>query len=204
VKLHYELFRKNNTSLSSCIGEYKVVPKELCDELIEWFEQSKTVRVDDHRKQSNELQIIGDPRPEAVEYKHTLFDYLYPLGEKYEMDMYSLCHSDYIPEDIPMTRAFNTGFRSLQIQKYTPEDKGYPAVHIESGPEHIKKYLAVIVYLNTIDSDYAGETVFPMCGKAIEPEAGLAVVFPTGIPFYHCGRPSKKDKYIITSWFEFM
>ena len=89
-----------------------------------------------------------------------------------------------------------------RTKKYTPEDRGYSAVHIESGPEHIKKYLAVILYLNTINDD--GETVFPMCGKAIEPEAGMVAIFPTGIPFYHCGNPSKIDKYIITSWFEFM
>jgi len=205
MRLHFELFKRNNTSLSECIGLYEdVIPTSLCKELIEWFENSITIRVDDHRKQSTELQIIGDPRPEAVEYKHILFDALYPLGEKFEMDMYSLCNEDYIPKDIPMTRAYNTGFRSLQIQKYTPEDKGYPAVHIEAGPDHIKKYLAVILYLNTVDVSDHGETVFPMCGRAVEPEAGRVVVFPTGIPFYHCGRPSKTNKYIITSWFEFM
>ena len=203
MKLSAEMFRSNNEHLSSCVRSYDVVPKDFCIELIEWFEESKTVRVNDHRKQSTELQIIGDPRPKAEEYKHRLFDYLYPLGEEFEMDIYSKCREDYIPTDVPMTKGFNTGFRSLQIQKYTPEDKGYPAVHIESGPEHIKKYLAVILYLNTIDSDYGGETVFPMCGQAIEPEAGEVAIFPTGIPFYHCGNPSKIDKYIITSWFEF-
>ena len=204
MKLSAEIFRTHNVNLSSCVRLYDVVPKDFCEELIEWFEQSITFRIDDHRKQSTELQIIGDPRPEAVEYKHRLFDYLYPLGEQYETDIYSKCHNDFIPTDVPMTKAFNTGFRSLQIQKYTPEDKGYPAVHIEAGPEHLKKYLAVILYLNDIDSDDGGETVFPMCGRAVEPEAGTAVIFPTGIPFYHCGRPSKIDKYIVTSWFEFM
>ena len=57
-------------------------------------------------------------------------------------------------------------------------------------------------YLNTVVD--GGETVFPMAGTAIEPEIGAVVVFPTGIPFYHCGNPAKSDKYIITSWFEFI
>ncbi len=117
--------------------------------------------------------------------------------------MYKLCHEDYIPTDIPMTKAFNTGFRSLQIQKYTPEDKGYPAVHIEAGPDHIKRYLAAILYLNDV-FDNGGETVFPMGGRVVEPECGTVVVFPSGIPFYHCGNPTKIDKYILTTWFEFM
>ena len=203
MKLHYELIKTNNSYLSETIKLYKdIIPTVFCYELIDWFEKSKTFRIDDHRKQSTELQIIGDPRPEAEQYRKLLFDYLYPLGERYEKDMYKLCHKDYTPKDTPLTKAFNTGFRSLQIQKYSPDDKGYPAVHIESGPEHVKKYLAVILYLNNVEE--GGETVFPMAGTAIEPEIGAVVLFPTGIPFYHCGNPSKSDKYIITSWFEFM
>ena len=87
MKLSAEIFRTHNVNLSSCVRLYDVVPKDFCEELIEWFEQSITFRIDDHRKQSTELQIIGDPRPEAVEYKHRLFDYLYPLGEQYETDI---------------------------------------------------------------------------------------------------------------------
>ena len=203
MKLHYELTRSNNSYISSCIGLYRdIIPEILCKELIDWFEESITVRIDDHRKQSTELQIIGDPRPEAEQYRSLLFNYIYPLGERYEKDMYELCHKDYKPQDIPLSKAFKTGFRSLQIQKYSSNDKGYPAVHIESGPKHIHKYLAVILYLNTVVE--GGETVFPMGGTAIEPEAGVVAVFPTGIPFYHCGKRSKSDKYILTSWFEFM
>jgi len=203
VKLHYELTRSNNSLLSDTVKLYRdIVPDVLCTELIDWFEESKTFRIDDHRKQSTELQIIDDPRPEAEQYRKLLFDYLYPLGERYEKDMYKLCHKDYKPQDKPLSKAFKTGFRSLQIQKYSSNDKGYPAVHIESGPTHINKYLALILYLNTVVD--GGETVFPMAGTAIEPEIGAVVLFPTGIPFYHCGNPSKSDKYIITSWFEFM
>jgi uncharacterized protein YjlB len=56
--------------------------------------------------------------------------------------------------------------------------------------------------LNDVETD--GETVFPMGGKAIEPEEGKVVIWPTGIPFYHCGNKSATDKYILTSWFEFL
>ena len=188
MKLHYELTRTNNSYLSQTIKLYKnIIPSILCRELIEFFENSITFRIDDHRKQSNELQLMGDPRPEAEQYRNLLFDYLYPLGERYEKDMYKLCHEDFKPHDMPLSKAFKTGFKSLQIQKYSGGDSGYPAL---------------ILYLNTIID--CGETVFPMGGTALEPERGAVTVFPTGIPYYHCGNPSKSDKYILTTWFEFI
>lgn len=202
MKLHYELKRYNDTHLSDCIISYPdIVPKVLCEELIEFFENSITFRVDDHRKQAQEMQLMGDPRPQAVAYKQLLHNLIYPLGEKYERELHNICHVNYRPTDEPLTKIFPTGFRSLQIQKYTPEDKGYPAVHIEAGPNHVQKYLAVIVFLNDVEK--GGQTVFPMGGMAITPETGKVVIWPTGLPFYHCGNKSKSDKYILTSWFEF-
>jgi hypothetical protein len=170
--------------------------------LIEFFEESITFRIDDHRKQSQEMQLMGDPRPQAVAYKQILHDLIYPLGEKYERELHTLCHTDYMPADEPMTKMFQTGFRSLQIQKYTSEDKGYPAVHIESGPNHTQIYLAVIVFLNDVEK--GGQTVFSMGGTAIQPETGKVAIWPPCLPFYHCGRKSESDKYILTSWFEFL
>ena len=203
MKLHYELKQDNDTYLSEAIKQYNdIVPKVLCRELIEFFEKSITFKIDDHRKQSREMQHVGDPGPEASRYRGMLTRFIYPLGEKYERELHSHCRADYAPADEPLTKMFPTCFRSLQIQKYTPQDKGYPAVHIESGPDHTKKYLAVIVNLNDVEE--GGETVFPMCGTAIQPKTGQISIWPAGLPFYHCGNKSKTDKYILTSWFEFL
>ena len=203
MKLHYQLKRDNDTYLSEVIRQYdNIVPKVLCKELIEFFEKSITFKVDDHRKQATEMQLMGDPRPQAVAYKQILHDLIYPLGEKYERELHATCRADYMPADEPLTKMFPTGFRSLQIQKYTPEDKGYPAVHVEMGPDHVNKYLAVIVFLNDVEK--GGQTVFPMGGTAIRPETGKVAIWPTGLPFYHCGNKSESDKYILTSWFEFL
>ena len=203
MNLHYYLQRNNNHTLSTVIKQYNdIVPKLLCEELIEFFEESITFRIDDHRKQSTEMQLMGDPRPRARAYKQLLHNLIYPLGERYERELHATCHTDYIPTDEPLTMLYHTGFRSLQIQKYTPEDKGYPAVHIEAGPDHVNKYLAVIVNLNDVEE--GGETVFPMCGTAIQPKTGQISIWPAGLPFYHCGNKSGSDKYILTSWFEFL
>ena len=202
MDLHYELQKSNSSHLGDCIVQYKnQFAGDWCEDLIDYFNHSLYYRTDDHRKQANQMQLIGDPRPDAVDYKNHLFETLYPLGSKFETHLHSLCHKDYMPFDRPLTDMYSTGFRSLQIQKYTPEDKGYPAVHIESGKDHYKKYLAVIVYLNDVEG---GQTIFPMGGTAITPQTGSVAIWPAGLPFFHCGLQSKTTKYIITSWFEFM
>ena len=202
MNIHSELQRSNSSHLSDCIQIYpKTLAEDWCEDLISYFETSIRFKTNDHRKEAEEMQLIGDPRPDALDYKHELFEKIYPLGSKFEEHLHSLCHDDFKPFDKPLTSINNTGFRSLQIQKYIPEDKGYSAVHVESGGEHYKKYLAVILYLNNVEG---GETVFPMAGTAITPEVGTVAIWPAGLPFYHCGLKSKTTKYIVTTWFEFM
>lgn len=204
MDLHYELHRSNNSHLSECIKVYKnVFCSDWCMDLCTYFDSTEyTFRTDDHRKQTTEMQLIGDKRAQAVDYKNELFERLYPLGSDYENYLHSLCHDDYKPHDRPLTDIYSTGFRSLQIQRYLPSDKGYPAVHVESGRDHYKKYLALIVYLNDVEE--GGQTIFPMAGTAITPKVGSVAIWPAGLPFYHCGLQSKTTKYILTSWFEFM
>jgi len=203
VKLFAELHRNYDTSLSRCIKVYpSIFCSTWCEDLVSYFESSIRIRTDDHRKQASEMQLIGDPRPDAIDYKNEIFKKLYPLGSEYEKYLHSQCHPDYKPYDRPLTDMYSTGFRSLQIQRYKPEDSGYPAVHVESGKEHYKKYLATIIYLNTVKE--GGETIFPMAGTSISPTIGTVAIWPAGLPFYHCGLQSKTTKYILTSWFEFM
>ena len=203
MKLWAEIQKNNDTPLSRCIKVYDgVFASDWCDDLVAYFKNSLYQRTDDHRKQADELQLIGDPRPDAKDYASELFKKLYPLGVKYEEYLHSMCHDDFKPYDKPLTSINRTGFKSLQVQKYKPEDKGYPAVHIESGSEHYKKYLAVILYLNDVKE--GGETVFPMAGTVITPRVGSVAIWPAGLPFYHCGLKSKTTKYILTTWFEFI
>ena len=104
MRLHYQLKRDNDTYLSDIIKQYRdIIPKVLCKELIEFFETSITFRIDDHRKQSQEMQLMGDPRPEAVAYKQLLHDLIYPLGERYERELHAICRADYMPADEPLT-----------------------------------------------------------------------------------------------------
>jgi hypothetical protein len=197
-----EFQRDYDYHLSTLIGVYdNVVDKNLCKEVIDYFEDSRTFRTNDHRKSCTEMQLIGDYRSKAERYRELLWEKIAPYGTKYELMLHYSCHPDFKPADIPLATKYRNCIRSLQIQKYTPEDKGYPAVHTETGPEFKNRFLAVIVYLNTVEE--GGETVFPLAGSCITPEVGRLVIFPTAIPFYHCGMKSSTDKYILTTWFEF-
>ena len=112
MKLNYQLARDNNHTLSTAIIQYSdIIPIAFCKELIEFFEESITFRIDDHRKQSTEMQLIGDPRPEALAFSETLTHLLYPLGEEYERELHSYCRAGYTPADEPLTKMFQTGFR---------------------------------------------------------------------------------------------
>ena len=222
MKLEAEIFRNYNEHLSSCIGIYDdIIPREMCNDLIKYYNDNVeyTSRTDEEHMligadkpspprpidavQYQSLQLIGAPREESKNWVDVLTHIIYPYGPKFERHLHSLCHDDYKPYDKPLSETNKIFFRSLQIQKYTPNDSGYPAVHVEDGPGHFQKYLAAILYLNDV-YDNGGETVFPMAGRVIEPLAGQLAIWPSSIPFFHCGNPSKIDKYIITTWFEFM
>ena len=73
MNLHYELQKSNSSSLAECIQVYdRVFCSTWCEDLISYFETSIHYRTDDHRKQSDQLQLIGDPRPDAIDYKNEL------------------------------------------------------------------------------------------------------------------------------------
>ena len=79
MNLHFELQKSNSSSLAECIQVYNgVFASDWCEDLISYFETSIHYRTDDHRKQSDQLQLIGDPRPDAIDYKNELFEKLSP------------------------------------------------------------------------------------------------------------------------------
>ena len=58
-------------------------------------------------KQAQEMQLVGDERPEAMIYMQILHDLIYPLGERYERELHANCRADYMPADEPLTKIFS-------------------------------------------------------------------------------------------------
>ena len=92
---------------------------------------------------------------------------------------------------------------SVRIQKYKPS-QGYHIWHCDSANmECSRKMLVIILYLNTVEE--GGETEFLYQQKRISPVQGTLVFHPADWTHTHRGNPPLKgNKYIITTWLEYM
>jgi len=209
--------------LSELVGVYDdVVPKEICERAIKYFEECDELGhttkgsagfdgyVNKSVKDSTDLQLllhlyrspllqISHKPEEYKEIALTLFNAFKHIPRQYIL---SLCEKmDGKVEDLYSTHMLK--LTSMQVQRYKPNQSGYPAVHVENtGVNAALRLLAPIIYLNDVDE--GGETEILLAGKKVKPKAGRMLVIPAGIPFWHCGHPSPKTtKYIVTSWVEF-
>jgi predicted 2-oxoglutarate/Fe(II)-dependent dioxygenase YbiX len=82
-----------------------------------------------------------------------------------------------------------------QILRYGPADHYVP--HQDTGPDFEDRYLSVVCYLN--DDFAGGQTSFPGFDYATTPEAGKAIVFPSG--YLHGSEPViSGEKFVVVSW----
>lgn len=93
---------------------------------------------------------------------------------------------------------------SINIQRYTAGQGGYPYWHCELYPrdpgcDSLHRHLLWTVYLN--DNFEAGETEFRYQSRKITPKTGSLLIAPAAFTHTHRGnRPERGDKYIATSW----
>jgi hypothetical protein len=96
---------------------------------------------------------------------------------------------------------------SINLQRYTADEGGYPYWHCELYPqdaasESLHRLLLWTVYLN--DDFSEGETEFLYQHKRVKPMLGSVLIAPTAFTHTHRGNmPKGGDKYIATSWILF-
>jgi hypothetical protein len=92
---------------------------------------------------------------------------------------------------------------SIRIQKYKPS-QGYHVWHSEAGNMiSSSRMLVVTLYLNTVEE--GGETEFLSQSMRISPVQGTLLLHPAGWTHTHRGNPPLKgNKYILTTWLEFV
>lgn len=96
---------------------------------------------------------------------------------------------------------------SINLQRYTAGEGGYPYWHCELYPrdanaETLHRTLLWTVYLN--DAFGEGETEFLYQRRKVAPKTGSLLIAPTAFTHTHRGnRPVGGDKYIATSWILF-
>lgn len=91
----------------------------------------------------------------------------------------------------------------IKIQKTKPKE-GYHVFHCEQADMFTaRRAMFVILYLNDIKE--GGETEFVYQSKRVEAKAGRLILAPAAYTHVHRGNPPlSEDKYILTSWLEFM
>lgn len=203
--------------MDSLIRVYdNALPQELCEHIIELFEQSPdkikgttSGGINEAVKSSTDLMITSFLGDEKWQY---VYDYLREnlLGNLVDY----LTHNPFIGineslsgEEVLVRTAqsvfgsTNGGNPHMQMQRYIG-DEGYYAWHQENeGGSTINRQLFYIYYLNGND----GATEFRMNREQVKPKTGKLLIAPAYWTHRHKGHPpgENQSKYIITGWIEY-
>jgi len=203
--------------MDSLIRTYEnALPKELCEHIIELFEQNPdkikgitSGGINETVKSSTDLiitNVLGDEKWQYV------YDYLREnlLGNLVDY----LKHNPFVgvneslSSDEVLVRTAQSVFGStnidnphMQMQRYIGNEGYYAWHHENEGGVSSNSQLFYIYYLN--DND--GFTEFRMNREQVKPETGKLILAPAYWTHRHKGHPpgEGQNKYIITGWIEY-
>jgi hypothetical protein len=200
------------------IMEFKnVCPDNLCDEIVNWFESNNckkeagmTTNASGSGNIVSELKRTTDAHFDMnIPYQYKISCIIIYILTNGKFKYIETCKTKNLDKkiseqnpymftiDIIQSYLINCIESSPRIQKYGEGD--YFNWHTDYAVTQ-RRFLAYILYLNDVDSDSGGETVF-ISGKRIRPEKGKLLVFPASLNYIHKGETIKKgSKYIITSF----
>lgn len=177
-----------------------IVPKELCQEIIEKFENDPdkthgTIGLDkiDHNIKKTTDLVINNLKDTWKDIHQQLEQY---LARGIKLYLNYLYNHVYHGRDFVFRNTFveeHLNISQFQIQKYNTGD--YFNWHVDDKLRE-KRILGFIIYLNSND----GYTQF-LNGKNIKPEYGKILIFPATWTYAHKGQIIKQGvKYIITGF----
>ena len=178
-----------------------IVPRALCEEIIEKFENdpNKSVGVMSggvcaNLKNSIDLPMV-DNHPEWESTVKKLKEHVYLGMSKYfeHLNKNVLCNK----EHLLWNQFYNVNMTTLQLQKY--ETGGHYVWHSDNNLEQ-SRLIAILIYLNDIDDESGGCTEF-INGKIIKPRVGKIVFFPATWTYPHRGQKVEKGvKYVVSGF----
>lgn len=213
-------FYEEEYTINNGIGVFpSIVSKEDCKSIIDFFEEALEEGLghigsvqggpDKSVKDSIDLQLM---LPLGLSTKSFNFGHkpeehqrllnLILNAMRVSCNLYSEHFSNTLQVISPLTTGPELKFTSCQIQKYPKGSLGYPGLHIESSAFTPTRFLAPLLYLNTIEE--GGQTDVPYFDTKVQAVEGTVLVLPCDIPYYHRGLPAiNQDKYVVTSWLEY-
>ena len=91
----------------------------------------------------------------------------------------------------------------MKMQRTSPGG-GYHVWHGEQGNgDHAERVLVYMLYLNSLETEEAGETEFLYQQLRIKPTENMMVLWPASFTHAHRGNTvfGQHSKYIVTGWF---
>ena len=213
-------FYEEEYTINNGIGVFpSIISKEDCQSIIDFFEEAVEEGLghvgsvhggpNTSVKDSIDLQLMLDSGLFSKNFK-----FAYRPEKQLKLvnlilnAMHVSCnlYCEYLSNSLKIVNPLSVGpalnLTSCQVQKYPEGSLGYPGLHIEASPFTTTRFLAPLLYLNTIKD--GGETEVPYFDTKVKAIAGTILVLPCDIPYYHRGLPAiNQDKYVVTSWLEY-
>ena len=189
-----------NSQQTHFIGCWDLENRKLCDEIIAFFENNKSMQkkgasgagVDLNIKKTTDIRINpNDLKNPKFEIFKQYIDELHKCFMDYQ-DQWPFLKSMLKTADVP---AFN-------IQKYSRGDH-FATLHSErTSLSTLHRLFAWMTYLNDVDD--GGQTNFSHYGIKIKPKTGKTLIWPAEWTHAHTGEILKSGtKYIVTGWIHF-
>lgn len=172
-----------------------VLPKNICDKLIDSFEKNPNLheRYENNKSpQFTQLNVTSHQLKFGADLHQILVEKSVGCLIKYRNDL-----------DITKEFPEEYSFEHFRMKKYSHIQEDEFREHVDVHDYlSAKRFLVFFFYLN--DVEQGGETYFPKLDFNVEPKVGRCLVFPPLWMFPHCGMmASGKDKYIVGSYLHY-
>jgi len=182
----------------SFIGGWFLENTSVCDELIEFFENSKNLQRPGEVIE-NTQSIIKEDIKKSVDI---VLEYQEEVSKKYVAELQKVLEQ-YKIKYPAADNVSKYGIEAINLQKYYPGG-AYFQWHCEriSSSWDSARHLVFMTYLNDVDD--AGGTEFQQQDFTATPKKGLTLIWPADWTHTHRGIPSPtQTKYIATGWYRF-
>jgi hypothetical protein len=174
-----------------------VVDESLCTRIINQFNDSDFIRIDQDKRPSfyelNISKLYLDKVPEWRDVQESLSKTFIGVVENY---MNSL--------DIAVDFPDKYAFEEFRAKMYRNNGCDEFADHVDVGNYNsARRFLVLFLYLNDVVD--GGDTNFPVLQHSVQPKRGSILVFPPTWQYRHAGRPPISDKkYILGTYLHYV
>ena len=191
------IIKKNQTNF---IGAWNIENKELCKNIISFFQNNKHLQFQGRTAAGKNLQSKN--RTDIMIRPDFLKDEKFFLLKEYINELHK-CYLDYL-EQWPFLKrmASKMDIGPFNIGEYLPGGH-FGNIHSErTSINTLHRLFAFMTYLNDVED--GGETKFSHYDISIKPEIGKTIIWPAEWTHAHTGEIlNSGKKYIITGWLHF-